>query len=461
MSQDFYGFTFDGKHSSELGIVRVSGGDRYKDDLSPDLEDKIVDIPGNDGQYYFGSYFNKREFSIEIAYDNLTEVQLRDLKQLFTTRELKPLIFDERPYITYFVKPASAPELNYVCFDTEDLTKQGKTNIIEKKRNAEYPVLFPEDIIIPTEDPEDDGKEVPTPQYKKSTDEEFIIGKTYYQRSAAGYRPLYIETTEDIPIGGVPSDYYEQYTAYYKYNRTKRIEAPIKKRIYKGEGTITLVAYNPFGTCKRKTLSEYEESGDEPKIITNVDEWAESSKLLKSFDLDLDGDSEPDVYINKYLTSGSSSTPDASGYFKIYNGGDIETPPIIYIQFGSNGKIGANGIEVVGYSNTRKITWKEITKKADTDLGIIINCRNHLIEGVANSSSTKSDGVVFVNGRLDSFTTSGNIYNEFITSGDFFKIPISTKIGTEEDDFETLRFDSLVSGGSSTTVGVLYDYYYI
>ena len=85
----------------------MSGGDRYKDDLSPDLEDKVVDIPGNDGQYYFGSYFNKREFSIEIAYDSVTEKQLRDLKQLFTIdnelgiispyydSELKQTIYDD------------------------------------------------------------------------------------------------------------------------------------------------------------------------------------------------------------------------------------------------------------------------------------------------------------------------------------------------------------------------------
>ena len=39
---DFIGFTFNGVHSSELGIIRVSEGDRYNESLLPSLSSKTI-----------------------------------------------------------------------------------------------------------------------------------------------------------------------------------------------------------------------------------------------------------------------------------------------------------------------------------------------------------------------------------------------------------------------------------
>ena len=113
---DFTGFTFDGVHSSELGIVRVSDGDRYKDSLSPEIKDINAEVPGMDGEYYFGTNFGTREFSIEIAYDSITEEQLRDIRGEFSQKRICELVFDEEPYKKYLVKPSNPVELSYVCF---------------------------------------------------------------------------------------------------------------------------------------------------------------------------------------------------------------------------------------------------------------------------------------------------------------------------------------------------------
>lgn len=457
MSKDFYGFTFDGKHSSELGVIRVSGGDRYKDDLSPDLEDKVVDIPGNDGQYYFGNYFNKREFSIEIAYDSITEKQLRDLKQLFTTRKLKPLIFDERPYITYFVKPASAPELNYICFDEEDLTKEEKTFII--KKSEDYPVLYPKGVIEPTMDPAMAGKEIY--DYLESKDKDFIDGKIYYIINEDKYEPIKFkeEDRNERPwVNKKPSDFRERVVkGYYKLDKERNKIIKGKQRIYKGEGTITLVAYNPFGVCVKKLLTDYEKIGiTGEETITNIDEWAESSRLLSNFDVvmpdPIDPKKQKTYYINKYVPE--------THIISVYNPGDIPTPPLIYISFGADGKIKASGVGVAEALDTRRITWGEITRKISNEEGILINCQNHLIEGVADSMPGKGDGVVFDEntGRLISYTTSGNIYNEFITSGDFFKIPVSPVDAIKP---LSLNFNGEPTSVTEKAVGVLYDYYYI
>ena len=114
---DFLGFTFGDIHSSNLGITRVSGGDRYEEQLHPEIKDRTVEVPGLNGEYYFGSDFGTKTFDIEIAFDHLTEEQFRKLRQTFGTKDIKRLIFDERPYKYYMAKLESPIELSYVSFD--------------------------------------------------------------------------------------------------------------------------------------------------------------------------------------------------------------------------------------------------------------------------------------------------------------------------------------------------------
>lgn len=114
---DFTGFEFGGKHSSELGITRVSGGDRYDESLHPEAEDITAEIPGLDGSYYFGTNYKPRSIEIDIAFDHLSEKQFKDLKKVFNLKNTKELIFDETPYKKYIAKVESPIELSYVCFD--------------------------------------------------------------------------------------------------------------------------------------------------------------------------------------------------------------------------------------------------------------------------------------------------------------------------------------------------------
>ena len=112
---DFIGFSFNEHRSESLGIVRVSDGSRYNEDLVPTTQDKTVQVPGGDGFYYFGSDYTQKPFTIPIAFDELTEKQFRELQQVFGTKELGKLVFDERPYKYYMVK-SSKPQLKYICF---------------------------------------------------------------------------------------------------------------------------------------------------------------------------------------------------------------------------------------------------------------------------------------------------------------------------------------------------------
>ena len=53
---DFIGFTYDGKHSfRDWGIYRTSDGSRYNDNIVPQMTEKVAEVPGGDGQYYFNT----------------------------------------------------------------------------------------------------------------------------------------------------------------------------------------------------------------------------------------------------------------------------------------------------------------------------------------------------------------------------------------------------------------------
>ena len=117
---DFLGFTIGNIHSSELGIVRVSDGSRYKEDYIPNFNDVTATVPGKDGAYYFGSNYTQRTFTIKFAFDNLTDSQLKKLRQILGKKEPQDLIFDETPYKVYTVKANGQPNLSYVGFDDEE-----------------------------------------------------------------------------------------------------------------------------------------------------------------------------------------------------------------------------------------------------------------------------------------------------------------------------------------------------
>ena len=113
---DFIGFTFNGEHSSNMGITRVSNGNRFNETLLPNFQDKTGSVTGRDGMYYFGSQYGQQSIQIQIAYDYLTEYGIRHLRQVFGDKKPHWLIFDEAPYKKYLVKINQPIQLTYICF---------------------------------------------------------------------------------------------------------------------------------------------------------------------------------------------------------------------------------------------------------------------------------------------------------------------------------------------------------
>jgi len=117
MKGDFLSFSFAGLDSSELNIVRTSDGDRFDEQIVPEIKDVTVEVPGMDGEYFFGSTYGPRSIDISFAFDSLTEEQFRRLRKVYGRRRIGELILSERPYKRYMVKIESPIELSYICFD--------------------------------------------------------------------------------------------------------------------------------------------------------------------------------------------------------------------------------------------------------------------------------------------------------------------------------------------------------
>lgn len=333
---DFIGFTFGGVHSSTLGLIRVSDGSRYTDNLLPTFQDITNEVAGRNETNFFGSYYNKRDISIKVAFDTVTEDQMRGIRQLFGEQSIKDLIFDETPYKVYRAKVGQNLSLSHVCFD-------------------------------------EDGK-----------------------------------------------------------------------RVYKGDGTISFSCFFPFAKSRYKFLNEYE--NDSTSSI-KVPEWVEDN-LIESSDQAIVNYGLI-YYKNKDEwkdSSGMAGSKDSGPYDNVGTGrgnilllnpGDIDTDCIITLRGELSGtgylynlKIALSSDEQyrIVINNTVNRNSSQVDPNYEDPLDvdepildqyIQINTRNNLIEGVSKVGGTTT------------YVKTGRIYNQYMTTGVFFKVPV-IKIGSTD-----------------------------
>lgn len=359
---DFLGFTFGGVRSSDLGITRISGGDRYDEQLHSEIKDRTAEVPGLNGEYYFGSDFGSRQFDIDIAFDHLTEQQFRKLRTIFGTKDIKELIFDERPYKKYMAKLESPVELSYICFDEP------------------IKVKFSEEYNIGTIDTESEA-----------------ISDGVLTELPDGVRMV------DDGQG----------------NRVReKVDPWIYKegieRIYKGEGKMSFICHFPFAKSVYKQLPVEDEES----------EWAISSGILNAEERE-----SIDIYNEGSIT--------------VYNAGDIETGFRMYIP----AAIVSEAVSLT-YINSLNQTVNSLHLRPmtikDDDVGILIDTNNDLIIGVFEAPILDP-----ISGQWN-YTTSGNLYNQYIESGQFFKIEPMIL-----NNYATIQIE-----GGGEGIQIFYDYLY-
>ena len=135
--RDFLGFWFNGLHSiDDLGVYRTGDG-MHNASLTAKTETTTVNVPGSNGMYYFGTYDRSRAISVSFAFDHMTEKQLRDWKNLCSSKDLGELVFDEAPYKVYTAKITGTPKLQYIPF-----TENGE-RIYKGKGTIEFTCYYP------------------------------------------------------------------------------------------------------------------------------------------------------------------------------------------------------------------------------------------------------------------------------------------------------------------------------
>lgn len=176
------------------------------------------------------------------------------------------------------------------------------------------------------------------------------------------------------------------------------------KRIYKGEGTISFVAYYPFarGVYKFET---------DTKDIINVEEWIDASGL-------------------KGATKDNYNSFSEEGSCNLYNAGDLPTDFKLIVNIENkptNITLKTNENQIIGSLNFS-------LANQGSDTYVRFNSATQLIEGLIKST----DG---------EFELTGNLYNKYITDGDWFKIPIGESIiniaETSHSDKPTIDYDYL------------------
>lgn len=156
------------------------------------------------------------------------------------------------------------------------------------------------------------------------------------------------------------------------------------QRIYKGEGSINFICYYPYARSTFRYLDEYN-----PEFNNNIDEWRATCGMKEN-----DGD-EYDQINNSVV--------------KLFNPGDIEADFTAYYGISSF----PTGLTISQDNVTKGILHFKtgVTPKKNNDAYIRINSKTHLLEGYD-----------------DYFVSTGSLYNDIITSGDFFKIPLGDNI---------------------------------
>ena len=384
---DFIGMEYNGVHSSALGFVRTSNGDRYNLSLLPSFEDQTAQVQGRDETYYFGLNYTDKNISIDIAFDEINESRFRKITKLFSDRKPHKLILDESPYKYYNVKIAESPEIDYLCFDNggERIYKgEGSLSFVAYNPFAQSTYKYLTDYNSDTMKYWD---------FKVTKDVVPILNnKIYYTRDSwDNYTPIIFTDEIEFPQKYTQCDASKEFNSsfvYYIFDVTKYTEVEnLELETYRLNPSNYYTKNNDF----------YYEGG-------NINEWF--------FSLDLLPNQTYQFYTYDTFISGENK-------INLYNPGDLETDFEVTIPF-TNGSI-SNLKFYLSSSNTTLVNYQlllanSIPKKG-SDAAIKINTSNNLIYGVDSLDENSKP--------------TGNIYNEYITGGHFFKIPVTYK--SEED----------------------------
>lgn len=439
---DFISFTYNGVHSTELGVMRVTSSNRYTDALLPTIQDKTVQVPGGNGTYFFGSYYTQRPITINVAFDEVTEDQIRLMRKIFGDQLSHELVFDDEPYKVYYAKSTGTPQLQYVPFSSPRVYKgEGtftftcyepfahclnqykyldkytawsyKSNSFRQgyynsNNNGEYTnsqniICFKDSLIFWGSPEKEYVIKTNLPYYNiafynyKSSD-----GSMVWKENSGWRSSNQTFTTPALAEG---------------YNGLKMRVMLAKTNSFTSNVPETFVNDLGFFVLHAITQSPY-------YWYNNKDEWNLSAGLLEE--------------------KGTYDTFNASGFtngFKLYNPGDVETDFKLIVDFKANltGIKVATAFDSEALDSTLNIKVDNV--KNTSDKFLLFDSKTNIIYGLKSKN---------VNAK------TGSVYNDWIKSGQWFKIP---KNSNTQYGFYLINYEA--KPGVTPAAPILqYDYLY-
>ena len=103
-----FGFTYNGVHSSEFGLYYTqSPEDKWFND--PEYNVYSDDVDWKNGGYYYGSSVKSRKFTIQCYFEEIDIATRQRIKQWVKNGTYGTLIFDDKPFVYWNVRPGGIP----------------------------------------------------------------------------------------------------------------------------------------------------------------------------------------------------------------------------------------------------------------------------------------------------------------------------------------------------------------
>ena len=434
---DFISFTYNGVHSTELGIVRTSSSNRYNDQLVPTSQDKTVAVPGGNGTYFFGSYYTQRTITLDIAYDEVTEETLRRMRKVFESDTIHPLIFDDAPYKVYYAKVQNQPVLKYIPFQNYDndflngtpriYKGEGTINFIcydpfaHCPYDRKYLYVWNKSVVLTANDFEQGSIATETGlitnhQTRVRTKKEIKVDGKYeliinVNSNLQYYKCFeYDKNHSFISNSGnwKQTNSLDSNNIYTLKNNTKYVKIVLANEITTSGEPITPEDIEGNVIFKNtREVSSYNYKYD------NKDEWNLSAHLLNT--------NTPLTGINAGYDNKTDMTNRQAGApweYILYNPGDIEADYRLIIPFGNCTSI--DELQLVeqnsGYTEHLKVNFSGSSKTPYNpnieSSHVCFDSKTNLIEELIRTDSTGE------------YRKTGKVYNECLDSVVWFKIPI-------------------------------------
>ena len=98
------GFTYGGIHCSKFNITYIPDA-KTRWFSSPSFSVYEEEVSRRDGGYYYGNNVKIRKFTLQCYFEEITREMREDLRNWLDRNTKGRLVFDERPYVYYNVRP--------------------------------------------------------------------------------------------------------------------------------------------------------------------------------------------------------------------------------------------------------------------------------------------------------------------------------------------------------------------